>query len=309
MANLPSFTFACPRCLSPLDQPSPDEMCCPTDGLHFRRVDDVWRMLLPERAPLFAQFTREYESVRRAEGRGDNHPDYYRALPFHDLSGRMPGDWQIRRASFEALIERVVTPLERQLARPLRVLDVGAGNGWLSNRLAQRGHAAAAVDLSSNEFDGLGCFHFYDAAFTPVQAEFDHLPFGESSVDLVVFNASFHYSTNYAATLGEAQRVLASPGKVIVMDSPVYADKASGEQMVNERQQEFTRKFGFPSNALPSENFLTYPRLEELAAGSAERVQLITPHYNLRWQIRPLKARLLGRREPAKFHLIVFSSR
>ena len=124
MANLSSFTFACPRCLSPLDQTSADEMCCPTDGLHFRHVDGVWRMLLPERAPHFAQFMREYESVRRAEGRGEGRPDYYRALPFHDLSGRMPGDWQIRRASFEALIERVVTPFERQLARPLRNLRI-----------------------------------------------------------------------------------------------------------------------------------------------------------------------------------------
>src|SRR5512146_1594344 len=304
MANLPPFTFACPRCLSPLDQLSPDEMCCPTNGLHFRRVDGVWRMLLPERAPLFAQFMREYESVRRAEGRGGSHPGYYRALPFHDLSGNMPGDWQIRAASFEALIERVVIPLERELARPLRILDVGAGNGWLSNRLAQRGHAAAAIDLSTNDFDGLGCFRYYDAAFTPVQAEFDHLPFDKSSVDLVVFNASFHYSTNYAGTLGEARRVLDLRGKVIVIDSPVYADKASGESMVHERQEEFSRKFGFPSNALASENVLTYPRLEELAAGSADHVRLITPRYNLRWRLRPLKARLLGRREPAKFHLI-----
>ena len=309
MANLPSFTFACPRCLTPLDQTSPDEMCCPSDGLHFRRTGGVWRMLLPERAPFFAQFTREYESVRRAEGRGDNRPEYYRALPFHDLSGRMSGDWQIRAASFKAVIARVVTPLERKLARPLRILDVGAGNGWLSTRLAQRGHAAAAVDLSTNDFDGLGCFRYYDAAFTPVQAEFDHLPFGEGSVDLVVFNASFHYSTNYASTLREARRVLDAAGKTIVMDSPVYRRKTSGDQMVHERQVEFSSKFGCPSNALPSENFLTYQRLEELAAGSAGRVQLITPRYDFRWRLRPLKARLLGRREPAKFHLIVFSNR
>ncbi len=266
-------------------------------------------MLLPERAPLFVQFLREYETVRQAEGRGANQPDYYRALPYRDLSGRMPGDWQIRRASFEALIERVVVPIAVQQNRPLRILDLGAGNGWLSNQLAQRGHAVAAIDLSTNDFDGLGCYRFYESAFTPVQAEFDHLPFGDDSVDLAVFNASFHYSTDYARTLGEARRVLGPSGQAVVMDSPVYADKSGGEQMVQERQSEFSKKYGFPSNALASENFLTYRRLEELAAISAAEVRLITPHYQIRWRLRPWKARLLGRREPAKFHLIIFSGR
>ncbi len=306
MAEIHSLAFACPRCGSPLDLSSPTEYCCPKDGLHFQQVDGIWRMLLPEREPVFAQFRREYETVRRAEGRGGS-PDYYRALPFHDLSGRMPGDWQIRRASFNALIEKVIRPLESQAAQPLRILDLGAGNGWLSNRLAQRGHAAAAVDLADNDFDGLGCYHYYESSFVPVLAEFDHLPFVAGTVDLVIFNASLHYSVNYAVTLGEASRVLCPSGTLAVIDSPVYADPASGAQMVQERKIEFLNKYNFPSDALPSENYLTYQRVRELAAGLGMGVQLITPSYGLQWHLRPLKARLLRTREPAKFHLILFS--
>ncbi len=232
MADNPALAFACPRCGSPLERSSPGELLeCPKDGLRFTQEDGIWRMLLPEREPLFAQFRHEYEAVRRAEGRRGS-PEYYRGLPERDLTGRMPGDWQIRRASFNALIEKVVSPLESQAARPLRILDLGAGNGWLSNRLAQRGHTLAAVDLADNDFDGLGCYRYYASSFTPVQAEFDHLPFVAGTVDLVIFNASLHYSTDYTVTFGEACRVLAPHGMLVVMDSPVYTDPSSGARMV-----------------------------------------------------------------------------
>jgi SAM-dependent methyltransferase len=302
-----ALAFACPRCHSPLERTLQDEMSCPVDGLRFRRVDGIWRMLLPEREPAFAQFRREYETIRQAEGRGDHNPDYYRALPYRDLTGRLAGDWRVRAASCEALIEKVIKPFERRMPHPLRILDLGAGNGWLSNRLAQHDRAVAAVDLAVNDFDGLGCSRYYETSFITVQAEFDRLPFLQGSVDLVVFNASFHYSVDFPVTLNEARRVLQPAGMLVVMDSPVYIDRTSGARMVEERQAGFLKKYGFPSNSLPSENYLTYERLEELACGLGLHYRLITPFYGLGWQLRPLKARLLRRREPAKFHLIVFS--
>ena len=85
---------------------------------------------------------RDYESIRRAEGRGSDDPAYYRALPFEDLTDRFRSDWQIRATSFRALVRHVLEPAEARQRGPLRVLDLGAGSGWLSNRLAQRGHAA-----------------------------------------------------------------------------------------------------------------------------------------------------------------------
>jgi len=303
--SAPSLKFACPACRTPLEAAGPEALRCPADGAVYRRVDGIWRFLLPEREAFFQQFMREYETVRRAEGRGSDDPAYYRALPFEDRTGRFRDDWRIRAKSFQTLVERVLVPLEAERERPLVILDLGAGNGWLSYRLAQRGHAVAAVDLLTNAFDGLGAHVHYDAAFTPVQAEFDRLPFTDGGADLVVFNASLHYSTDYERTLGEALRVLRSDGRLVIMDSPVYRDARSGEQMVREREAQFEAKYGFPSDALPSENYLTYDRLEELAEALGLRWELIRPFYGWRWALRPWKARLLGRREPAQFLVIV----
>lgn len=280
-------------------------MHCPACWVDYPCVDGIWRFLPPERAAFFRAFLRDYETLRRAEGRGADDPAYYRALPFEDRSGRFRADWRIRAKSFQTFVRRVLDPLARRRGRPLRVLDLGAGNGWLSYRLACRGHVAVAVDLITNTWDGLGAHVHYDVAFLPVQAEFDRLPFADGQFDVALFNASLHYSTDYVVTLAEALRVLRSDGRVIVMDSPVYRDAASGRQMVQERKAEFVRRYGFPSDALPSEHYLTYDRLQGLAEALDLRWTFIRPFYGWRWALRPWQARLLGRREPARFLVIV----
>ncbi len=304
MPELP-FTFICPRCRSPLQRIEAGLYRCASDGLTFPRQDGIWRFLLPERAAYFEDFIHDYETIRRAEGRGAEQAAYYRALPYDDLSGKFKGDWRIRARSFGTLVKRILRPLEKQAAKPLRILDLGAGNGWLSNRLAERGHHLAAVDLTVNDFDGLGAQRFYQTEFTSVQAEFDTLPFQQATVDLVIFNAAFHYATDYLHTLQESSRVLSSAGVVAIMDTPVYQHPSSGEAMVRQREAQFEAQYGFASNALPSENFLTYQRLDALAATLDLKWKKLTPFYGLRWALRPWTARLRGSRQPAKFHLLV----
>ena len=297
--------FICPRCRTQLERVTPDQVTCPQDGLEFRKEAGVWRFLLPESEAHYARFIADYETVRRLEGRGSPSADYYRALPFKDLSGRHQADWRIRARSFNALVKNVLTRLQAPLVRSLKIIDLGAGNGWLSNRLSAQGDRVIAVDLLVNEEDGLGTWKFYEHSCTPVQAEFHHLPVMDRFADAVIFNASLHYSENYAETLKEALRVLSPDGWIVIMDSPVYRQGSSGAKMVEERAEQFKTKYGFASDHLQSENYLTYARLKELARELDLKWRFTTPFYGLRWMVRPLIAGLSGRREPAKFHLIV----
>jgi SAM-dependent methyltransferase len=163
--------------------------------------------------------------------------------------------------------------LAARWARPLRILDLGAGNCWLAYRLTERGHQVAAIDLSVDPLDGLGAHIWYRpelaragrTPFTLIQAEYDRLPLPSHGVDVALFNASLHYSTDCRVTLREALRVLAPEGTVVIMDSPVYRLASSGEQMVRERDVEFERAYGFRSDSIPAEHFLTTDRLAALA--------------------------------------------
>lgn len=304
-AASPAIKLACPTCGIPLALGAPDRLDCLEEGTSYHKIDGIWRMLPPERAAYFERFVREYETIRRSEGRSSADPAYYQSLPYRDLSGRRTRDWRIRLASFQTLQCEILPSIEERAGRPLTVIDLGAGNGWLSHRIAGRGHAVAAVDLVVNCEDGLGAHRFYRGAFTPVQAEFDHLPFVSGSVDLAVFNASLHYSTSYEASLLECRRVLAASGSLVVMDTPMYRKQESGEAMVREREQAFVRKHGFPSNALPFENFLTFDRLRDLEDGLGVRWNSLQPDFGTRWWIRRGIDRLRAGHEVASFPILV----
>ena len=321
------FDLVCPVCRGELVQVLPDALRCEADELTFRCEEGIWHFLPPERAAALAQFRQEYETIRQNEGRGSDDPAFYRALPFVEgvnpqiteitqifswRTLRPPGlknDWAVRAASFGVLVERVVAPMARRQERPLRILDLGAGNGWLSNRLAARGHLLAAVDLGVNKWDGLGAYRHYQTEFSCWQAEFDQLPLDDHQVDLVIFNASFHYSVNYEATLREVRRVLRTDGLIVVVDTAVYQHQSSGQQMVAEREAAFAQQHGFASNALPSENFLTSARLDQLATTLQLRWRQIDTVTRWRHVVRRLKVALRRQREPAQFPIILFTAK
>jgi SAM-dependent methyltransferase len=306
MEQMPPFTFACPACKTALQSLSPDELRCPSDGIVYRRQGRIWRFLTPERQAYFEQFVREYETVCKAEGHGSNDAAYYQSLPFEDLTGRLSEDWTFRAASFAALVERVIRPLEKRNKQPLKILDLGAGNGWLSNRLSERGHQLAAVDLLTNTWDGLGAHIYYATSFTPVQAEFESLPFIDGQVDLAVFNTSFQFATDYVKTLKEAFRTLKATGQVVILGTPVYHQAASGEQMVSERQALFRQQYGFAFDALPSQNYLTDAEIRRLGSELGLYWKVIKPFYGLQWMVKPWLARLRKEPEPARFLILVF---
>lgn len=301
MSPADAFILACPFCHTPWRPPYAHSLTCSKDQLTFTQAGTIWRFLLPERATHLAQFMQEYEQVRQAEGWGGQDADYYRALPFVDRSGRYPHIWHIRAQSYLALLKY----LAQWEARPQHILDLGAGNSWLSYRLAQAGYQVAAVDLMVNQVDGLGCHPYYDTPYLPLQAEYDYLPLADAQADVAIFNGAFHYATDYGRTLEEVRRVLRPRGRIVIMDSPLYRDGRSGQQMVQERETSFAVRHGFRGNALPHENYLTYERLAEIAAALSIKWQFIQPNYGWRWAIRPWLARLRGGREPAAFQLII----
>lgn len=300
----------CPRCFASIGflrtQDAASIECAACDS-RLACEQGIWKMLLPERAARYAQFVQDYESIRAAEGRGSNSDEYYLALPYRDLSGRLSGQWALRARTFH-FIEQKIMPRFTPLAHyRLRILDLGAGNGWMSYRFAIQGHTPVAVDLLINDRDGLGAAKHYEARlpflFPRFQAEVDNLPFADSQFDVVMFNASFHYSENYEKTLAEAIRCVRGDGTVLIADTPWYSDERNGARMLEERRTMFIRRYGFPSDELNSLEFLTDQRLSALEQRFHLQWHTHHPFYGMRWHMRPLAARLHRRREPSRFRI------
>ena len=213
--------------------------------------DGIHRTLTPDAEAKYARFLEQYLALRRAgfdaaDGRGTP----YGFFEKHALHPRIEA-----------------------LGRPPRVVDLGAGTGLLSERLAERGCRPVAVDLIDDPQFGLGAAAA--RSFPRFQADFDDLPFADAQFDLAVFSASFHYSVDYEATLRETRRVLDWGGRVAILGTPVYRTFAEGQRAADERHAQVESRLGFRPDALPSMEFLDRSRLDRIAGA-----------LNLRWRIR-----------------------
>lgn len=252
------------------------------------------------------RFLEDYVKIRHAEGRGSQDSDYYLALPYRDITGRLQDQWSIRGASYRYLEKRVLPPIEKQFGRTLRIADLGAGNCWMSYRLSLRGHHPVAIDILGDALDGLAAGRHYQqqTPFSRVNAEFDSLPLGPASIDLAIFNASIHYSADYRRTLSELRRVLHPAGWFLIVDSPVYRRREHGEAMRHERHQQFQAQYGFASDTLASIEYFDEPMLAELSRDLGIAWQTHKPWYGWKWAIRPWKARWKGKRPPSRFWIL-----
>ncbi|OGG53437.1 MAG: hypothetical protein A3F84_12680 [Candidatus Handelsmanbacteria bacterium RIFCSPLOWO2_12_FULL_64_10] len=297
-----SRLLACPRCLGPLRQEA-EALACPADGLTFARRAGICDLIDPARRKVLYPFTSHYAAVRRAEGWGSADPAYYAALPFQDLTGRFPDLWRIRARSFRCL-RQLLGGLQRPDGGPPRVLDLGAGNGWLSYRLKEMGFAVCAVDLSADEADGLGAATHYLLPFLCVLAEFERLPFPDGTFDTAVFNASLHYAPDASAALCSAARVLRPGGHIFVADSPIYRSAQSGDEMMREMRDRLTREFRIETWEQPGPGYLTFDQIRNWPPELGIQVRLHRPRYGLRWRMRPLLAKMRRSRESATFRII-----
>lgn len=293
------WRFACPSCRDPLGG---DGGSCGVCGVAYPCVEGVRRFLTPADGARYERFLADYTMIRRAEGRGSDDAAYYRRLPDVASGDALAEQWRMRGVSW-ACVRRLVldgAPAGR------RVLDLGAGVGWLSHRAAELGHQPLAVDLSVDALDGLGAAsrHLSDG-WPLVQATFDRLPLVDGQADVTVFNASLHYAVDAETTLREALRVTRPGGALVVMDTPIYRSDAAGRAMVAERAADFERRFGTRSDDVPSIGYLTDAGIEELGRRLGVAWQTVVPWYGWRWAVRPWRARLRRQRERSRFAVLV----
>jgi SAM-dependent methyltransferase len=293
--------FACPDCAADVLADGDDAVVCAGCGARFARRGGVWRFLTAARSDRLAPFMRQYRAVRQREGWRATAADYYRRLPTVPADHPHAGVWQIRRETYHHLLGHVLAagPL------PLHVLDLGAGSGWLSHRLAALGHRAVAVDALDDEQDGLGAARFYEAEFASVQADFDALPFAPAQFDLVVFNGSLHYAPDMAVTLERAHRMLAPGGALVVMDSPMFGADGDGSQMVGDTLRRFAAVCGLSEAVQQGIGYITFATLAGIAERLNLRPQFVPSRGPLAWRLRRNLARFRLRRAPAAFGLWV----
>jgi SAM-dependent methyltransferase len=224
----PVLHFLCPGCACPFVPYRVD--VCAGCGQVLVPKRGVFDLLTPDERGHHASFIEAYARRRAGEGRGWAAPAPYLSLP----AGGPGREWRLRTRTLSWLRERLGRDGLLGAGRHT-VLDAGAGCCWLTRHLASWGLEAVGLDLSDDDRDGLGAGrHYLDQLplrFWRARGGFERLPFPARSFDAVIFNGSLHYAESQPRALAEAARVLGPGGRILVLDSPLFSDPASGQRM------------------------------------------------------------------------------
>lgn len=248
------------------------------------------------------RFRRDYGAHRATEGRGHGGAELL-SLPYL-ATGQLARQWAVRARTFDAFLRNIVRPAERTLD----ILDLGAGNGWLSYRLSLEGHRCTAIDIRDDEVDGLGAAapFLQRTGFSCLVASFDAVPLPDACADIAVFNASLHYATDLEATFTEATRLIRPGGMIVILDSPFYEREMDGAAMVAEKHAAAALRFGDRADsllALPFIEFLTVERLARASASTGLAWQRTGVRYPFWYERRAVAARVSRKRAPSRFDL------
>ena len=183
-------------------------------------------------------FTDQYISLRKKEGRIYSDEELI-ALPRISNHHPLKYEWKIRERSSNQLIRYLLSK-----KKPIKLLEMGCGNGWLSNLLAQNETIEViGMDINKPELDqGKKVFHKPN-----LQLKYGRLgedPAYGKYFDIIVFASSIQYFPSLQNTINKAMHWLKPDGEIHILDSHFYSDHAKVKARV--RSQEYFQSIGLP---------------------------------------------------------------
>jgi ubiquinone/menaquinone biosynthesis C-methylase UbiE len=198
-------------------------------------------------------------------------------LPFIETTHIYFNEWQVRNRSASRLIHY----LENK-NKPLVILEVGCGNGWLSGRLAAlKNSTVTGIDINKAElnqarrvFSGMPNLYFAEGDLKSIAFE--------NRFDTVIFAASIQYFPVLDQVIGEALSFLNKTGEIHILDSHFYHFKDLED--AKQRSQLYYRSIGYAEMAA----FYFHHSLESLGSFN----------YKLLFNPFSLKNRVFSKNDP-----------
>lgn len=152
------------------------------------------------------------------------------------------GEWKVRERSADRLIAYL-----RKKRKPLNILEIGCGNGWLSAKLAGlKNSRVTGLDINGVEINQakrvfvLPNLEFILCSFSPEI-------FNRSKFDIIVFAASFQYFSGPDVIIREAFKALKAEGEIHLTDTHFYEPAA--QQEAGRRTLHYYMNLGYPEMA------------------------------------------------------------
>lgn len=180
-----------------------------------------------------------YLEVRKKENRLYS-DEIVKILPDLDSNHALYDEWRIRKKSLQKLLSYL-----KQKKTQLKILDIGCGNGWISNQLANNLKCQVfALDMNAVELQQ-GVRVFGNNPYLTFQYGniFDQ-NYSEREFDIMLLASSIQYFPDINKLLDRLLELLSASGEIHIIDSPFY--KSQEVSAARERSRMYYQQLGFP---------------------------------------------------------------
>lgn len=199
-------------------------------------------------------FEEQYISLRKKEGRLFTDREVA-LLPQVAETYNLKKEWEIRRASCARLIKYL-----SKKEKPLTILEVGCGNGWLSGQLSKIPNAGVTgSDINGFELQQAERVFGRISNLQFVQGDLRKGILYKQKFDIIVFAASIQYFFSLQEITKAAFEHLKTDGEIHILDSHFYTDAEVDE--ARKRSSDYFSQLGFDG----MENFYFHHALSDLA--------------------------------------------
>ena len=171
---------------------------------------------IPRHASLSDAFEIIYNKVLHKERRVFNDIEA-KALPVAFSYNPHQEEWVLRAKTLKRFRQYI-----RQQKRSLRILDVGCGNGWFSDKLARFTEVKViGIDRCHAELEqAVRVFNTPNLKFIYADANEDL--FLKGSFDMIILNNTIQFFPHFRNLINHLLNYLEEKGEIHIMDSPFY---------------------------------------------------------------------------------------
>ncbi|MBI1768797.1 MAG: class I SAM-dependent methyltransferase [Bacteroidetes bacterium] len=150
-------------------------------------------------------------------------------------------EWQIRTRSLKKLVNYF------KKKKPMSLLELGCGNGWLSHHLAvsfPHGNILA-MDINETELlQGQRVFGRLYPNLTFIRADIFSCDLGNQKFDFIILAGTIQYFPDLNELIDKLLQLLSPYGEVHILDSPFYSpNELDGARR---RSEDYFRELGYP---------------------------------------------------------------
>lgn len=188
----------------------------------------------------YAEQEQLYIAVRDAEKRVVS-DDLLKQLPYPPESYIHHKEWKLRAESFGRFVHYMDKKHKKQ---KLNVLDIGCGNGWMSNLLYKQGHSVTAMDLNIAELEQAERVFGTNENLQWLYADILEDEIAGSPFDIIVFGASCQYFKDISVLTHRLKPMLRPNGSIHLLDTFFYTEDTI--DAARQRTAEYYKKLRYP---------------------------------------------------------------